>query len=328
MRHGVDCNGREWEETSLYGKMIDISNQQFCKLTALFPVKNNGKIKWLCKCDCGNEVVVQPAYLKNKNTRSCGCLQKKTVEDRWIEYRKERNVVGKKFSRLTALEFVGIENQESMYSFLCDCGNVVIKSLHSVSSGNTSSCGCLFTELLDKKKYDIIGQKFGKLTVLSYAGINQYGATNFECLCDCGNTKIISRNSLIMGTVKTCGCVRSIGETNIKCILDNFNIKYKPQQAFSDLISEAGGHPTYDFSILNHSNDVIRLIEFDGRQHEKPYEYFGGEEKFRKTQKNDKLKNQYAISHNIPLVRIPYSKRDNMTYDDLFGDRYLVKGDI
>lgn len=41
--------------------------------------------------------------------------------------------------------------------------------------------------------------------------------------------------------------------------------------------------------------------------------------------KNDTLKNQYALSHNIPLVRIPYSKRDSMTLDDILGDSYLYK---
>ena len=43
-------------------------------------------------------------------------------------------------------------------------------------------------------------------------------------------------------------------------------------------------------------------------------------------QKNDDLKNQYALSHNIPLVRIPYNKRDSMNLDDLLGSKYLIKG--
>ena len=73
----------------------------------------------------------------------------------------------------------------------------------------------------------------------------------------------------------------------------------------------------------NNSEKVVRLIEFDGKQHEKPYDFFGGEEKFLKVQKNDTLKNQYALDHNIPLVRIPYKKRDSMTLDDLLGSEYV-----
>ena len=72
---------------------------------------------------------------------------------------------------------------------------------------------------------------------------------------------------------------------------------------------------------------INRIIEFDGTQHNRPNDFFGGEEKFLKQQENDKIKNQYALSHNIPLVRIPYSKRNTMTIEDLLGDKYLIKGD-
>lgn len=327
MRKGVDCRGSAWEEIILSGKMIDIANQRFHRLVALFPVRSGGRVKWLCKCDCGNLVVVPITFLKSGNTKSCGCLQKEKAVERWNQYRENNDVIGKKFGKLTVLEFVGIENQEAMYRFLCDCGNIVIKSLHCVSSGNTRSCGCLLSEFRDATKYDLIGQKFGQLTVISYAGINKYGGTDFKCLCDCGNTNIVSRNSLIRGLVKTCGCVRSIGEQNIKQILDNAKIKYKPQQSFDDLVSEYGGYPLYDFSILDDNNNVQRLIEFDGEQHKKPYDFFGGEEKFLKVQKNDTLKNQYALFHNIPLVRIPYKKRDNIALEDLLGDQFLIKGE-
>lgn len=34
----------------------------------------------------------------------------------------------------------------------------------------------------------------------------------------------------------------------------------------------------------------------------------------------DKVKNEYALSHGIPLVRIPYWERDNITLEMLFGD--------
>ena len=41
----------------------------------------------------------------------------------------------------------------------------------------------------------------------------------------------------------------------------------------------------------------------------------------------DEIKNQFCLSHNYPLVRIPYTKLNNITIDDLLGDQYLVKGD-
>ena len=88
------------------------------------------------------------------------------------------------------------------------------------------------------------------------------------------------------------------------------------------------GYLRYDFAILDESNIPMRLIEFDGEQHARPIEHFGGENKFKIQQENDVLKNQYALSHNIPLVRIPYSKRDYINLDDILGDKYLIKNSL
>ena len=37
------------------------------------------------------------------------------------------------------------------------------------------------------------------------------------------------------------------------------------------------------------------------------------------------MKNEYALSHNIPLVRIPYWERDNITLEMILEDKYLIK---
>lgn len=43
---------------------------------------------------------------------------------------------------------------------------------------------------------DLTGQKFGKLTVLKR--ILDRKSTYYECLCECGNTKIIRGSDLFM----------------------------------------------------------------------------------------------------------------------------------
>lgn len=58
---------------------------------------------------------------------------------------------------------------------------------------------------------DLTGQTFTRLTVLKFAGISQVlpkGAL-FECLCVCGNIKIISSNSLRSRTTVSCGCLKA-----------------------------------------------------------------------------------------------------------------------
>lgn len=57
------------------GKAADITGQTFNKLTALRRVKNSARgrhARWLCRCECGREIVARANGLKTGNTKSCG----------------------------------------------------------------------------------------------------------------------------------------------------------------------------------------------------------------------------------------------------------------
>lgn len=58
-----------------------------------------------------------------------------------------------------------------------------------------------------KLKY-IIGQKFGRLTVIEIASKSAKNTT-YLCKCDCGKTIKVLRFNLINGKTKSCGCLRS-----------------------------------------------------------------------------------------------------------------------
>src|SRR5208337_2567146 len=61
-------------------RKLDLAGQRFGKLVAIRPGPThalaNGKTEstWLCRCDCGEEKVVLTRSLRERNTRSCGCL--------------------------------------------------------------------------------------------------------------------------------------------------------------------------------------------------------------------------------------------------------------
>lgn len=57
------------------------------------------------------------------------------------------------------------------------------------------------------KRLDLVGQKFGRLTVIRFAGTNKRHEALWECLCDCGNKKIIVGDSIKRGNTKSCGCL-------------------------------------------------------------------------------------------------------------------------
>lgn len=70
---------------------------------------------------------------------------------------------------------------------------------------------------MQKVRIDIIGQKFGRLTVLKYAYTKKKVAY-WECRCDCGNIKIVRGAQLKNGAVKSCGCLRKETTKKTKAI--------------------------------------------------------------------------------------------------------------
>jgi hypothetical protein len=66
---------------------------------------------------------------------------------------------------------------------------------------------------------DIIGMKFGELTVLSIDEevTKQKGGGDrwYKCECSCGNTKSIRRQSLRSGATKSCGHLYKTSNNNI-----------------------------------------------------------------------------------------------------------------
>lgn len=57
------------------------------------------------------------------------------------------------------------------------------------------------------KPLDLIGQKFGKLTVLERTENTKSGKTKWICICDCGNKAVVVGDRLKSGKTKSCGCI-------------------------------------------------------------------------------------------------------------------------
>lgn len=97
-------------------------------------------------------------------------------------------------------------------------------------------------------------------------------------------------------------CRYSKGEKIIADWLDDNNIEYKIQYRFDDCRDKRS--LPFDFYLP----DYNKIIEYDGLQHFKPVEYFGGEKDFKTTKNHDNIKNDYCKAHDIPLLRISYKQ--------------------
>lgn len=114
----------------------DISGMRFGKLTVLAPTKERGSrgdTIWLCRCDCGNEVKAGLGQLTAGCRRSCGCLS----------HPPRKDFIGRRFGRLTVVEYAGKRAGMHRWKCLCDCGSETIVGQTLLQTGKTKSCGCL-----------------------------------------------------------------------------------------------------------------------------------------------------------------------------------------
>ena len=55
---------------------------------------------------------------------------------------------------------------------------------------------------------DLTGQRFGKLVAKKIVGKDEKNRMIWYCECDCGGTKDVVSEYLIIGSVKSCGCIK------------------------------------------------------------------------------------------------------------------------
>lgn len=238
---------------------------------------------------------------------------------------KIKDLIGQKFGRLTPYENTHKIANDRTFLWLCrcDCGNIVLASTQSLTSGHKKSCGCL-------RRKDIKGQRFGNLIAMEFIPKldSPNGRASWLCKCDCGKEVVVEGGNLRENRITHCGCqiYYSIGEKNIKEILNDNEILFKKEVTFDNLINpNTNKKLRFDFAILNKNNKIIRLIEFDGEQHKSNVKgIWNSGETLEERKYRDELKNQWAKDNNIPLVRIPYWERDSITLEKILGDKYLV----
>lgn len=243
------------------------------KLTVLYEVEphitsgGNRQVQYLCRCECGKEIKVLGARLRNGNTKSCGCIHSNQLINRNIQQGRQIKIN--------------------------DC--------------------------------------FGKLTVIADLGMRKQKSRNKNwrwslCQCDCGSEPIeVPNNLLINGHKTSCGCIGSVGELKIEQLLKENHLQYIKEYKFNDLYNSKT-HYQYRFDFAVFQNDeIIFLIEFDGRQH-----FTGPESTWKNTRSLEQIKwadqekNNYCKEHNLILKRIPYFNLSQITIDNILSNKWDI----
>ena len=293
---------------------INLLNQKFGKLLVIEETekRKNKSVLWKCQCECGNIIEYSTKELRSDGIVQCPeCGNSRKPNNDLTE-----NIIGKKFGNLTVIsKSDGRQSGKILYKCLCDCEkqSIVYATRTDLIRGHTLSCGCA------KRKYKI-GDIINNRKVIGYSGIKKNGRYYYSCqclLCD----RIYDSLGQGLENSCSCGCQTSIGEYNIIQELNKNNIKFIKEYCFSN------SKLRFDFALLNENNQVYRLIEFDGEQHyEENIKNSGWNtfERYQYTLEHDLLKNKLAKENNIPLVRIPYWERDNITLEIILSKKYLI----
>ena len=121
----------------------------------------------------------------------------------------KQDLTGRKFGRLTVIREAERKNPVRRYWLCrCQCGRETVVDGSHLISGHTKSCGCWRKEFSKEKSRDIRGMRFGRLTALREAAPEEGGSGVWKCRCDCGKEIFCSKDSLMRGNTRSCGCLR------------------------------------------------------------------------------------------------------------------------
>lgn len=249
------------------------------------PVSSNGRKHYPCRCDCGWEQKVRSDNLQKGHSNShkgCPLPRLKAGDENFVakEWQYKAETARSKEEIYLKNSYIG--------SFFGDL--LAIDVAHSDSYGHTFYlCVNCKTGATSVHRYDHLTRSYG----FPDGKHNAFKAPVFD------------PNDPVM---KDCG--GSMGERAIETYLEANHLSYEREATFDDLRGQ-GSNLRFDFK--THWMNKTVLIEFQGRQHYEPIEFFGGQPRFELQQKYDDLKRNYCKRNNYILIEIPYTDIDNIS---------------
>ena len=192
----------------------------------------------------------------------------------------------------------------------CECGTVKPVSICNLINNKSKDCGCgRKGRLSEKGKLNLVGNKYGKLTVVEMLQTNNLHKQLCRCVCDCGRETVVVASSLTSNHTLSCGCLNSY----YNCVIDEYLGDIDIEHTSEYTIFYKGNRYRFDFYLPDYNT----FIEYDGSQHYEPTRYYGNNiekntQLFFKIQERDEMKNQYCREYNINLLRIPYWESKNI----------------
>lgn len=261
-----------------------------------------------CHNKCGNVWEISPDnFLRGK--RCPECQNESRILNRRNSLKRVEEIIRQKSGG--EFEYIsGYVNSKSKVKLKhLRCGRTIVKPFSAFYDGITCSCEKTNRDIVDfKSNGDRIQCKadfqryIDKYVTGEYVIIGKYVKSTKPILLkhvECGNLTEISPHNFKNG-VRCDKCKSYKGELKIRDLLLKKGVFFEEQVRFSDCRLKKP--LVFDFFLPIHNI----LIEFDGEQHIRPIERWGGEKAFQLQRKRDEIKNNYCKNNGITLVRIGY----------------------
>lgn len=121
--------------------------------------------------------------------------------------RNKEIYVGMRHGHLTVTRLVGRDKFGiAVYECQCECGGFVkMRTNHFYETRRYCTRKCMF--LQKQRMPDLLGKKFTRWTVESFAGFGQRQRPLWNCVCECGNKSVVPSSTLATGGSLSCGCL-------------------------------------------------------------------------------------------------------------------------
>lgn len=274
---------------------------------------NKTAIKCKCKIDGNIWSAIPSRLLQGSGCPICGTKKiKKALKkdnNQFIEELKQKNP-----NIIPLEEYINATTKIKLKCKLC--GNLWSARPHDLLRGK----GCPVCAI---KKISQARKKSNITFIKELKKINPFieiledyvrGSDKIKYKCNiCGNISEIKAQHLLEG-IGCNVCSESHMEKMVRQILLENNIDFLMHHTYDGLVGINNGNLSYDFYLPKYNV----LIECQGEQHEKPIEFFGGEEQFKIQQEHDRRKKEYANEHNISLLEIWYYEDEECFEDIIF----------
>lgn len=249
---------------------------------------------------CGNKFLKKPGDVMQKGSGCPFCCgnKKALYTEQWVQTH----------TPLPYHYVTGYLSMSKKCTFHCDkCNTDFLQTPGRLINQKIFGCGCCPTK---RKTHDEFLRELGEECLKEYEVLDEYDTIdkkiNFkhkpcQTIFKLSPYQFITRHN--KQYCPLCYFKKSKGELSIANFLEVNEIDYQKEFVFPDLPKRF-----FDF-FLPQDNSVI---EYDGEQHFFAVDFFGGEEALQATKKRDQEKNQYCLTNNIKVYRIPYYDYDNI----------------